>query len=145
MQNWKKKKKKKNSINISVFGYESNEKYPIYLSKKCCEGKKIQLLLIEEKSAIFLSKISIHSCMILPYIIKKTFKCHIKILKCHINDCFKINVKQIIKMPKEGIYVRLKNYEWKIKSPFIIDAYFERIWVPDNKDKQNSEESFADK
>ena len=30
---------KKNSIDISVFGYENKEKHPIYVSKKCCEEK----------------------------------------------------------------------------------------------------------
>ena len=34
-------KKKKNCIDISVFGHEHKEKYPIYVSKKCCEGKHI--------------------------------------------------------------------------------------------------------
>ena len=32
-------KKKKNSISISIFGYENKEKYPTYVSKKCCEEK----------------------------------------------------------------------------------------------------------
>ena len=27
---------KRNSTNISGFGYENKEKYPIYVSKKCC-------------------------------------------------------------------------------------------------------------
>ena len=31
-----------------------------------------------------------------------------KILKRHVNECFKINAKQIIKMSKRGEYVRLK-------------------------------------
>ena len=31
-----------------------------------------------------------------------------EILKCHIKDCFKINGKQRIKMPKKGEYVRFK-------------------------------------
>ena len=31
--------RKKNSMGISVFGYENREKYPIYVSKKCCEEK----------------------------------------------------------------------------------------------------------
>ena len=35
-----KKLKKKNSITISVFGYENKKKYPIYVSRKCCEKKK---------------------------------------------------------------------------------------------------------
>ena len=43
-----------------------------------------------------------------------------KILKSHVNDCFKINGKQMIKMPRKDEYVRFKNYERKIKSPFMI-------------------------
>ena len=38
--------KKKNFIGISVFGYENKEKYPIYVSKRCCEDKPVDLLLI---------------------------------------------------------------------------------------------------
>ena len=40
-------------------------------------------------------------------------------LTCYIEDFFKINGKQKIKMPNKGKY-RLKNYERKIKSPFMI-------------------------
>ena len=40
---------KNNSIGISVFGYENKEKYPIYVSKKCCEEKHFDLLLIGEE------------------------------------------------------------------------------------------------
>ena len=43
----KKIEKKKNSIGISVFGHENKVKYPIYISKKCCEEKHVDLLLIE--------------------------------------------------------------------------------------------------
>ena len=64
---------KKNSIGISVFGYENKVKYPIYVSKKCCEDKHVDLLLIgeERKSIMFLSKISIHSCVIIHYIVEE--------------------------------------------------------------------------
>ena len=34
-----------------------------------------------------------------------------KILTCHAKDCFKINGKQIIKMPKKGECVRFKDNE----------------------------------
>ena len=34
-----------------------------------------------------------------------------EILKHHIKDCFKINGKQMIKMPKKGEYVKFKNFE----------------------------------
>ena len=50
-----------------------------------------------------------------------------EILKCHIKDCFKINGKQTIKMPKKGEYVKFKKCERKIKSPFMISADFESI------------------
>ena len=47
----KKKKKKKNSNNnsicISVFNYESKDKHSICVSKRCCEEKHVDLLLIE--------------------------------------------------------------------------------------------------
>ena len=35
-----------------VFGYESKEKQPIYVSKKCCEEKRDDLLLIGEEGKI---------------------------------------------------------------------------------------------
>ena len=40
---------KKNSIGMSFFGYENKEKYPIYVSKKCCEEKHVDLLLTGEE------------------------------------------------------------------------------------------------
>ena len=47
-----------------------------------------------------------------------------EILKCLIKDCFKINGKQKIIMPKKGKYIKFKNYERKLKSPFIIKCRF---------------------
>ena len=40
-------------------------------------------------------------------------------------------------MPKKGKYVRFKNYERKIKSPFRIYTDFKSILVPENSGKQN--------
>ena len=53
-----------------------------------------------------------------------------EILKRHVKDCFKINGKQTSKMPNQGEYVKFKNFERKIKSPFMIYADFESILVP---------------
>ena len=39
---------KKNSVGISVFGYENKVKYPINASKRYYEGKHLDLLLIVE-------------------------------------------------------------------------------------------------
>ena len=48
-------------------------------------------------------------------------------------------------MPTKGEYVKLKNYERKIKSPFIIYADFESILMPENREKQNPEESYTNR
>ena len=48
----------------------------------------------------------------------------------HIKGCFKIYDKQRIIMPKKSEYVKFRNYERKIKSPFISYADFESILVP---------------
>ena len=40
-------------------------------------------------------------------------------------------------MPKKGEYVKLKNFERKIKSSFIIYTDFESILVPEDNRKQN--------
>ena len=66
-------------------------------------------------------------------------------LKCHINDCFKINSKQRIIMTNKGEYFTFKNYEGKIKQPFMIDADLENILLPEDSGKQNSEEPCRNK
>ena len=48
-------------------------------------------------------------------------------------------------MPKKGEYVKFKNYERKIMSPFVIYADFESILVPENNGKKNPEEFFTNK
>ena len=65
-----------------------------------------------------------------------------EILKRHIKDCFEINGKQRIIMPKKGEYVKFRNYE---KSSFMIYADFESLSVPENNKKQNPEESYTNK
>ena len=66
---------KKKSIDISSLVMKINkEKYPSYVSKKCCKEKHIDLLLIGEgeKNTTFLSMISIDSCMIIHYIAEES-------------------------------------------------------------------------
>ena len=43
-----------------------------------------------------------------------------EILKRHIKNCFKFYGKKRIRVPKKGAYVKFKNYETIIKSPFVI-------------------------
>ena len=68
-----------------------------------------------------------------------------EILKPHIKNCFKINSKQRIIMPKKGEYVKFRNYEREIKSPFIIHADFQSILVSENIGKQSPDESYTNK
>ena len=66
---------------------------------------------------MILLKILIRSCMIIHYITEKKHFCRYclqafateEILKRHIEDCFKINGKQTIAVPKRGEYVKFKN------------------------------------
>ena len=63
---------KKNSIVISVFGNGNKETYPICVSKKSCEEKRVELLLIgKEVKKHFLSKNLIHLWMIIHYIVEE--------------------------------------------------------------------------
>ena len=65
---------------------------------------------------MFLLKTLIPSCIIILSAVEKKFCCYCllafsteEILKRHIKDCFKINGKQKIIMPKKGEYVIFKN------------------------------------
>ena len=60
-------------------------------------------------------------------------------------DYFNINGKQRIKIPKKSEYVKFKNYERKITSPFMIYADFESIQVPEDNRKQILDESYKNK
>ena len=98
------KLEKKNIIDINIFRYENNEKYPIYVSKKYFEEKHGDLLLIGEgeKNTMLLSMISIDSCMIILYIVKEnTFGRYClhgfiteEILKCQLKIALKLMVNK---------------------------------------------------
>ena len=100
---------KNNSIGINVFGSENTEKHPIYVSKKICEEKHVDLLLIgeEEKRHFFLIK-DLYTFMYdhTLHRVRKDFCRYclqafstVQILKTHIKECLKINGKQgIIKV-----------------------------------------------
>ena len=123
---------KKNSIDISVFGYENREKHPIYVSKICYEEKHVDSLLIGEREKKTLCSYQGFNRFMYDHSSHRGRKhfCHYylhafftgEILKRHIKDCFKVNGRQTIKMPNKGEYVKFKNFKRKIKSPFMIYA-----------------------
>ena len=110
---------KRCSIDIRVFGYENKENHPIYVSKNCCEEKHVDLLLRGEKGKIHYVLIKDFDTVMYDH----TLHCGRKhfcryclqvfnkedILKCHIKNCFKINGKQRIIMPKNVNMLNSKN------------------------------------
>ena len=102
---------------------------------------------------MLLLNISIHACIIILYTVKKNFFVVIvykllvreEILKHHIKDCFKINAKQKIKIPKKGEYIKFKNYEKNMNSPFLIHADFESILQPEDNQRQIPGKSYTNK
>ena len=48
-------------------------------------------------------------------------------------------------MPKKDEYVKFKNFQRKLKSPFMIYADFESILLLENNGKQNPNESYTNK
>ena len=102
---------KKNSIGISISGYENKEKYPIYVSQKCCEEKRFDLLVIGEEGKRHYVLIKDINTFIYDHTLhheKKFFFCIYfleafsteEILK-HIKNYFDINGKQRIIIPKK--------------------------------------------
>ena len=59
-----------------------------------------------------------------------------EILKSYAKNCFNINGKQRIIIPKKGEYVKFKHYERKIKKPFKIYADCKSILVPEDNGKK---------
>ena len=110
---------KKNCISISVFRYKNKQKYPIYVSRNTFK-RHAYLLLIGEKVKKSYVSTKDFSTYMHDYILhcgRKHFCRYClrsfntkEILQFCINDCFKINGKQEIKMPKNDEYVRLKKY-----------------------------------
>ena len=112
---------------------ESNEKYPIYVSKITFK-RHVDVLLIEEEDKRHYALVKDFSTFIYDHTLhcgKGHFSCYClqnystaKPIKSHVNDYFKISCKQMIQMPKNSECVRFKNYDREIKSPFIICADF---------------------
>ena len=56
------------------------------------------------------------------------------ILERTVNACFKIDVKQMIKMVNKGEVLRFEKYTWKVKQIFIIYFNFQGILLKENNE-----------
>ena len=127
---------------------KSSQKLPKTIRKaekvdedKCCEDKHVDLLLIgegEKKHYVLIKDFNTFMYNHTLHHGRKHFSCYClqafrtaEKLKCHIKDSFKINGKQTIKIHRKSEHIKLKNFERRIKSPFMIYTDFEIILVPE--------------
>ena len=95
---------------ISVFGYENGKKYPIYVPKDAFK-KHLDLLMIKDEGKLHYVLIKGFNTFIHNQKLKrhKKYFCRFylecfstaEILERHANDCFAINLKEMVKMPKK--------------------------------------------
>ena len=103
------------------------------------EGEKKHCVLIKDLNTFMYHHILHHGRKHLCSYCLQAFRT-VEKLKCHIKDCFQINGKKTIKMPKKTEYMKLKNS--RRETPFMIYRDFESILVPGDKGKQNPNESY---
>ena len=90
----------------------NEEKHPIYVLKKCCEEKHVDLLLIGEEGKRHYLFINDFNTLIYDHTLPRGRKHFCRyclqafstegIPKRHLKDCLQINCKQRIIMPKKG-------------------------------------------
>ena len=117
---------KKNRINISDFVYENRQKFALYVSKNTFK-KHGDLIIYRRKRPILFQYALIKDYNTFMYNQtlhrdRKHFCCYCfqsfstaQILERHVNDCFEINGKQVIKMTKEGETVNFEKLSEKNK------------------------------
>ena len=144
--------RKKKSTSINPFRYENKEKHQIYVSKKYCVEKHVDLLLIGKEGKRHYALIKDFNTFMYDHILhrgRKHFcRCYLQsfttegILKHHIKDFFKINGKGITLA--KNMQIPSIQKLWK-KSSFIIYSDFESFFVPEDNKKQNSENYYENK
>ena len=129
---------KMNNIRINVFGYENKQVFPLYI-RDVQNTNEMNLLLIDNNEGkrhyVYIKKFD--RLMYSKTKHKKYFCMYClhcfsteEILNNHEDYCLKINGKQNIKMPAEGLNIYFKNFYKTSESPFAIYADFESLLVP---------------
>ena len=143
-----------NSITINVFGYEEEQFYPIYISKKMndkvlnllliTKGEKQHYVLIKDFNKMMYNKTKHkerkHFCMFCLQCFSAD-----KILEKHKSNCMVIKGQQAIKMPEPGSKIEFNNHHKQMLAPFVIYADFEAITEKISGCEPNSVKSHTDK
>ena len=145
---------KQNSINISVFGYEDKQPYPIYVSKEKYEDHMELLLITENENKHYVlikdfnkfmynqtkHKERKHFCMYCLQCFSSE-----RVLNNHKENCIQVNGQQAIKMPdKDNNILKFNNFHKQQPVPFVIYADFEAITEKIQGCQQNNESSYAE-
>ena len=145
---------KQNSINISVFGYENKEPYPIYVSKEKYEDH-MELLLVtknENKHYVLIKDFNKFMYNQTKHEHKKHFCMHClqcfssdRVLNNHKDNCIQVNGTQAIKMPdKDNNILKFNNFHKQQPVPFVIYADFEAITEKIHGCQQDGNKSYTE-
>ncbi|CAB4023910.1 Hypothetical predicted protein [Paramuricea clavata] len=144
---------RKNSINISVFGYKGKKQfYPIRNSKAKYDEHMELLLLGDGKGNnhyVLIKDVNRMLFSVSGYTHKKHFCLHClyscvskESLEKHRETYIEVNGTQAVKLPNEGTKIKFKNHRNSMPVPFVIYADFESILVPEEEkvESENSED-----
>ena len=145
---------KQNSINISVFGYENKQPYPIYVSKEKYEDH-MELLLVTEKENkhyVLIKDFNRFMYNQTKHEHRKHFCMHClqcfssdRVLNNHKDICIQVNGTQAIKMPnKDNNILKFNNFHKQQPVPFVIYADFEAITEKIHGCQQKGNKSYTE-
>ena len=145
---------KQNNINISVFGYEDKEPYPIYVSKEKHEDN-MKLLLVtknENKHYVLIKDFNKFMYNQTKHKDRKHFCMHClqcfsseRVLNNHKDNCIQVNGTQAVNMPtKDNNILKFNNFHKQQPVPFVIYADFEAITEKIHRCQPNSNKSYTE-
>ena len=150
---------KQNNINISVFGYENKQPFPVHISKEKFEDH-MELLMITEIDRD--GESNNHYVLIKGFNKfmfnqtknnnKKHFCMHClqcfsseRVLTDHKENCIELNGTQAVKMPtKENNILKFENFHKQQAVPFVIYADFEAITQKIQGCSQKDDKSYTE-
>ncbi|CAB3977707.1 Gastrula zinc finger [Paramuricea clavata] len=137
---------RKNSINISVFGYKGKKQFYLIRNSKAKYDEHMELLLLGDGNGndnnhyVLIRDVNRMLFSVSGYTHKKHFCLHClhscvseKALEKHKETCIEVNGTESVKLPKEGTKIKFKNHRNSMPVPFVIYADFESILVPEER------------
>ncbi|CAB4042755.1 Hypothetical predicted protein, partial [Paramuricea clavata] len=139
---------RKNSVNISVFGYKGKKQfYPIRISKATYD-EHMELLLLGDgegsRHYVLIKDVNRMLCSVSKHRHKQHFCLHClhscvseEVLEKDKETCLEVNGTQAVILPEEGTKIKFKNHRNLMPVPFVIYADFESILVPEKRKEKS--------